>query len=106
MVDPPVTNAEAYRALATVGFISDRQKATLLSLADLCEADTRLIQISRRLLVESRELLARVNSLLAAPVATKTSSLTKDALRNAVERVFDRRTDERASPVPQSTSIH
>jgi hypothetical protein len=60
------------------------------------------------MLSESRELLARVNALLpgrpAEQTFSKEPSLPRSLLREAVERVFDRWIDEKASPLPRSTS--
>jgi hypothetical protein len=67
-----------------------------------------LVESSRKCLSESRELLARVNAILgippAEPAVSKVHSSQRNLLHEAMERVFDRWTDEKASPLPRSAS--
>jgi hypothetical protein len=76
--------------------------------ARLVEKTKRCLSASRDQLTESRELLARVDTLLAVqPLrVTERHPVEGDILRKAIERVFDKWTEQLASPVPRSTSFH
>jgi hypothetical protein len=76
--------------------------------AALREVDAQIIPSSRRRVEESRELLAKIDTMLGPrPTArVETSNVPANALSNAAERVFDRWSDRQASPVPRSRSMH
>jgi hypothetical protein len=72
--------------------------------ARLGEVDARLIESTRSRLSESRELLSRVGRQLSAlPGRRKPHGAI---LREAMERAFDKWTDQKASPIRRSTLIH
>src|SRR5262249_31844274 len=73
------------------------------------KAESRLIESSRTCLSESRELQMRVDALLSqsAPRSfRKERDSQREALRKAIQTVFDKWSDEKASPLPRSTSMH
>jgi hypothetical protein len=87
---------------------NDSFRQSLLQHADDCKLEARLAEKSSKCLSESRELLARVNALLSARPAPhkEERSSQRDALRKAIERVFDKWIDEKATPLPRSASMH
>ena len=87
---------------------TDSVRRSLLRHAQQCELETRLVEKARKCLAESQELLARVNAILAPAERTLSEerSLQRGLLRQAMKHVFDRWIDERASPLPRSTSMH
>jgi hypothetical protein len=89
---------------------TDRVRRSLLRHAESCGFEARLAEKSRECLSESWELLARVNAILSGRPAERSVSkepgLQRGLLREAVQRVFDRWIDEKASPLPRSTSMH
>ena len=76
--------------------------------ARLGEIDARLLESTRNCLSESRELLARADTLLSAPLerCSQGPRPPRDILRKAMERVFDRWIEQQASPLPRSRFIH
>jgi hypothetical protein len=73
----------------------------------LLERTKNCLSESRERVTKSRELLARVDTLLSAePLPRTEQGAIQGILRKAVERVFDKWIDQRASPLPRSTSFH
>jgi hypothetical protein len=85
---------------------NDGLRQSFLRHAKSCELDAQLVESSRKCLSESRELLARVSAILgvqrAEPTVSKVHGSQGNLLHEAMERVFDRWTDEKASPLPRS----
>ena len=78
--------------------------AAIDALADAIDELAR----TRNSLSESRELLARAETLVSARSASRKEERSSQGhmLPKAIKRAFDRLIDQKASPLPRSTSFH